>query len=332
MEKRQLCAPASRKTRAVFDWLCECYGKKIITAQQLHPYPVFHELDVIRQATGKQPAILALDFMDYSPNRACYGSKSCDMERAMDWSRRGGLITFCWHWNAPMHIIETPEFNWKNGFYTKASTFDLAAAMADEKSDEYRAIIRDIDAIAKLIGKLRYNNITVLWRPLHEASGGWFWWGNAGAENYKKLYRLMFERMTKIHCLDNLIWVWNGQDKDWYPGDDCVDIIGEDVYPEPRDCSPQLDRFLKAKSYTSAEKLITLSETGVIPDIDRCFSEGAPWLWCCPWYGNFVLEETADGRDFCYSEKNTPLEVIRKLYSDPRAVTLDNLPDFREVK
>lgn len=36
--------------------------------------------------------------------------------------------------------------------------------------------------------RMENQNVTVLWRPLHEASDGWFWWGNAGAEPYKWLW------------------------------------------------------------------------------------------------------------------------------------------------
>ena len=91
-------------------------------------------------------------------------------------------------------------------------------------------LIRDIDAISEQLKILQDNNVTVLWRPLHEASGGWFWWGCRGKDAYQWLWNLMYERQTHYHKLNNLIWVWNGQDPDWYVGDDRCDIIGEDVY------------------------------------------------------------------------------------------------------
>jgi mannan endo-1,4-beta-mannosidase len=65
------------------------------------------------------------------------------------------------------------------------------------------------------------------WRPLHKASGSWFWWGAKGPEFCKKLYLLMYDRMVNHHGLKNLIWVWTSQqdDYDWYPGDDVVEMI-----------------------------------------------------------------------------------------------------------
>ena len=37
----------------------------------------------------------------------------------------------------------------------------------------------------------------------------------------------MYEYFTYTKKLDNLIWVWNGQVKEYYPGDEYVDIIKE---------------------------------------------------------------------------------------------------------
>jgi mannan endo-1,4-beta-mannosidase len=75
--------------------------------------------------------------------------------------------------------------------------------------------------------RLRDAGVPVLWRPLHEASGNawhtpWFWWGAKGAEPYKKLWNMMFDRMNNYHGLNNLIWIysinWDNKDSSWYPG------------------------------------------------------------------------------------------------------------------
>jgi predicted phage gp36 major capsid-like protein len=62
---------------------------------------------------------------------------------------------------------------WWSGFYTAATTFDLAAALADKTSANYALLIRDIDAIAAKLKLLQDANVPVVWRPLHEAEGGW---------------------------------------------------------------------------------------------------------------------------------------------------------------
>ena len=49
-----------------------------------------------------------------------------------------------------------------------------------------------------------------------------------------------------MYGCNNLIWVWNGQAADWYPGDEYVDIIGEDIYPGERVYAPQTAKFKEA--------------------------------------------------------------------------------------
>ena len=47
---------------------------------------------------------------------------------------------------------------------------------------------------------------------------------------YKKLWYYLYDELTNKYGCTNLIWVWNGQNPEWYPGDEYVDVIGEDIY------------------------------------------------------------------------------------------------------
>lgn len=125
--------------------------------------------------------------------------------------------------------------------------------MDGEDKEGYDLLMADIDAIAEQLLILKEAKVPVLFRPLHEASGGWFWWGASGPEAYKELYRLLYDRLTNEYGLDNLIWVWNGQDAEWYPGDEYVDIIGEDIYPGERVYQSQIASYLNAATNYSTE-------------------------------------------------------------------------------
>lgn len=96
---------------------------------------------------------------------------------------------------------------WWRGFYTDSVDFDISAALADTTNANYTLLIRDIDAIAVELKKLQAANVPVLWRPLHEAEGGWFWWGAKGPEPCKKLYKIVYDRITNYHGINNLIWI-----------------------------------------------------------------------------------------------------------------------------
>ena len=73
--------------------------------------------------------------------------------------------------------------------------FDIAKAL-QEGTKENQIIQSDLEELANYLLLLKQKNIPVLWRPLHEAAGKWFWWGK-DADSYKSLWKLMFETFQK---------------------------------------------------------------------------------------------------------------------------------------
>jgi mannan endo-1,4-beta-mannosidase len=66
-----------------------------------------------------------------------------------------------------------------------------------------------VDVIAFFLKQLREAAVPVLWRPYHEMNGDWFWWGKKTDEiGYRKLYRMLFERLTYFHIISiTLAWM-----------------------------------------------------------------------------------------------------------------------------
>lgn len=94
-------------------------------------------------------------------------------------------------------------------------------------------MMADIDDVARELLKLRDAGVPVLWRPLHELNGDWFWWGKCGPEAFQRLWKLLYTRYTETFGLNNLIWVFgytSQPDAAWYPGDAYIDIAGADNY------------------------------------------------------------------------------------------------------
>ena len=198
--------------------------------------------------------------------------------------------------------------------------------MNGEDEEGYDLLMEDIDAIAQQLLILQDAKVPVLWRPLHEAGGGWFWWGAAGPEAYRQLYILLYDKLTNEYGLNNLIWVWNGQDKEWYPGDAYVDIIGEDIYPGERVYSSQVNKYLEAVNYTPDTKMTVLSENGCVPDPELMERDGAMWGFFCTWGGEFVV---SDADDFALSEQYTEEAMLKNAYGSELVITLDELPDLK---
>lgn len=336
---------ANETTQRLYNFLVDIYGKYTLTGQysDSNSFPLGTDMIYDQHRTFRQiekecgdlPAILGLDLIAYSTSRMEFGSSEGDGEMyltsAKAWDKAGGIVTICWHWNAPSKfLIGSEEYPWFRGFYTEATQgLDLEKILSDKNGEDYQLLINDIDRIAVELQKLEDADIPVLWRPLHEAGGdpkwnnNWFWWGASGAKPYIELWQIMYDRLTNHWGLDNLIWVWNGQNTAWYPGDEYCDMISFDIYADAYDYSSQEDIFEYIRKSTDTNKIVALSENGVIFDVDSAFDEGARWSWFAVWSGEYSL----DGAFL--SELYTEKEQWIKSYQSERALTLNELPDWR---
>ena len=311
----QATAPA----RALMRFLVRNYGEKTLSGQYDKP-----DSDYVRAVTGHTPAILGADLMDYSPSRVERGSKNKpSAEEIIGMAKAGRIVTLSWHWNAPSHLIDAPYLDkngtvsqafWWRGFYTDATTFDLEKTLDNPDSQDYKLLLRDIDAIAVQLKKLDAAGVPVLWRPLHEADGAWFWWGAKGDAPFKKLWRLMFERLTKHNDLHNLIWVYTGSPEkpSWYPGDDVVDIYGVDSYPADRNDSLSAP-WEALRTQFDGKKMLALSEFKGVPDTVKMKRFGVNWSYFVAWTGDS-------------GPKAQPKADVKRTYDSPNVINAEELP------
>ncbi|MFC8723275.1 glycosyl hydrolase [Kitasatospora sp. NPDC057198] len=305
---------ATPEAKSLMKYLTANYGKNILSGQQDAAHEQWIETNV-----GKAPAVEGLDMMDYTPSRVERGTTGQDTDNAIAWDKRGGIVAFCWHWNAPSGLIDQPGKEWWRGFYTDSTTFDVQAALADPTSNDYKLLLRDIDAIAVQLKRLQDAGVPVIWRPLHEAEGGWFWWGAKGPEAAKALYRLVHQRLTEVDGIHNLIWQWNSVDPAWYPGDDVVDMVSADSYPTAGDHGPVALTYDRELALTGDTKVAALSEVGTVPDPDLLRAYRADWSYFVAWAG-FEQDASSNSLDF-----------LKRVYDDPYVVTLDELGDFKHT-
>jgi mannan endo-1,4-beta-mannosidase len=289
---------------SLYQFLLDNYGKKIISG-------VMDMADVnwLKTNTGKSPALVGLDFMQTNRGYSWYNDDT-PFQEAKAFYDKNGIPILCWHWRDPSRKTDA--------FYTKDTAFDISKIM-DETSDEYKAMIKDIDYTSVLLKKFQDNKVPILWRPLHEAAGGWFWWGAKGAAPCKKLWQVMYDRMVNVNGLHNLIWVWTHEPNDdaWYPGDEYVDIVGRDIYKDG-DHSSQVLEFNDMVDRYGGKKIVTISESGSFPDVDNLITDAAGWSWYMPWYGKYT-------RDSLYN----PLDLWKKMFASDYVITLDEMPNLK---
>lgn len=291
---------ADDTTKAVYTYLCSLNGKHTLSAQQESTWmgSADYEMDYILEKTGKLPAIRGLDYMHDDFDGA--------NERAAQWWERGGLVTICWHTGADF----TGE--WKDCMESSIPDWD---AVLTPGTAEQEAFLAGMDKAGHALLKLQEQGVTVLWRPFHEFDGKWFWWGKGGAENFVRLWRMMYTHFTQELGLNNLIWVlgyshlYQGYDG-WYPGDEYVDVIGADSY----EGGAQHKLYLALHRITGS-KPFAFHECGTNPTAQEL--EATPWAWFMTWHTSFVMEG------------NTP-EDFHALYNSERIITRDELPRFRK--
>mgnify|MGYP001545415882 CR=1 FL=1 len=338
-------AGANPKTRATFTWLRRVWGKNIIAGQTDLTWKDSVDMaERVRADTGKSPALMGYDFMNYGMTGPVDGLRQT--EEAIAFANKGGLVTFHWHWRDPA-LLKTDQVN-KARFYVRESepavntnfTIPVVNGALDTNSAAFGQINDGIDLVAIQLKRLADANVTVLWRPLHEASGnngdGWFWWGRTRSDGVPQAYanillwRHMFDRLVRVHGLHNLIWVWNGQDPAWYPGDDVVDISGTDIYDntDNKSYGSQIAKYRQTAQASAEKKPVALSENSYIPDPDKMRADGAWWLWFLTWNDGDGPAGVTSPNNFWTGEYFNTNEHKRKVYNHPNVITLDRMPRF----
>jgi len=332
---------ARENKERLLNYLHGMYGKGILAGQMDNSWN--DQIDMIGRVfkdTGRYPAIKGFDFLNVR-NPGFGGGGSKQTMEAIEWWRnspvrgKNGIVTFCWHWRMPISGNERVDRDsFRPGF-----TIPFKDGQLDRADPKFALIMEDLDIVAAELAKLRDAGVPVLWRPLHEASNsagrpGWFWWG-ANRLSYIALWEFMYDYYTNEKGLDNLIWVWNGQNGNWYPNPDTVDIAGYDAYDSNRDrpgympnYSNTFHRIFEMVKSWATDKPIALTENGAIPDPDALIENGTLWLWFMTWDDHGIMPGITDKSNHWTGEFHNTNAHKRHVYRHRYVITLDELPSF----
>jgi len=326
----------SPNARRLFNFLNDEYGKRIISGQMDTSWTTNSQMDMISRVfndTKKYPALKGFDLMQMHFDYAPFLGGMEQIEEAVEWwegKNNGvslltdkpdihGIVTFCWHWRTGI----------KKVFYTDKTDFRIPwkNEKLNTECGEFKTITEDLENAANLLNILKEKDIPVLWRPLHEAAGGWFWWGASGREPYIALWEYIYNFFTEIKKFDNLIWVWNGEDASWFPNPETVDITGVDLYRENvTSLKPEFEKALAMAP--SKDKIVALSENDRLPDPDECLKEKMMWSYFMTWNDMRFKEGETRKDNFWTGEHNNSQSHKEKVYNHPLIITLDKLPDL----
>ncbi len=229
----------------------------------------------VKSVCGDYPAVMSFDLGHIELER----EKSLDnvpfrkiRQETINQYKRGGVVSFSWHLDNPL----TGKDAWDVSDTTVVASI-LPGGVHHAK------FISWLDAVAAFMNTLETEEgtkIPVIFRPWHEHTGSWFWWGQnlCTADQYKALWRMTHDRMH-ARGVKNLLYAYSpgSEPKDStaylerYPGDDIIDLVGFDTYQFDRtQYMEQLDKSLAILTEVGKahDKPIAITETGfeAIPD------------------------------------------------------------------
>ncbi|MBN8602001.1 MAG: hypothetical protein J0M26_13290 [Planctomycetes bacterium] len=280
----------------------------------------------------KRPMLIGIDYG--------WGDMNADEIRKankilIDHWNRGGLITINFDPGNP--VTGKPDPN-------DTTRVDLRRVTLPG-TEENRHFSRQLRIVATGLRELQRHGVVVLWRPIHEPNGGWFWWCShdestdewTSPEHYRLFWEYIHRELTVGYGLNNLVWVYSPASMAYsairptdmyYPGDDYVDMIGIDLYTD----SFTRESFNAQNGFTSLRKFnkpLAISEMGS-HRLDGSFNAhhalDAIFDYCPD--AKYVLfwHSWNDG------PKRLPMALVDcidadKVMNDPRALTLS--PQFR---
>ncbi|HEY0867058.1 MAG TPA: glycosyl hydrolase [Fimbriimonas sp.] len=309
------------EAREVLRYLRSIYGKKSIWGQATNTglgigeYP---NIVAAHKASGKFPAMVGIDLYGWNPPHWGENYRAVLQAYIDDtikwWRVRKGLVTMHYHWGNPMRPDGTA---WEG----QTGKVDVGK-MVTPGTAENKAAMEDLRKTADYMQQLADARVPVLFRPLHEIDGGWFWWTDREKpENTAALWRMMFNYLVKDRKLHNLIWVYSaGVQKDpaeyrkrFYPGAQYVDIAGVDIYSEHANQDYTKDayrNYYEVMKTVAPGKMLALTECNAVPNPEVMRKEGPVWLWCLTWFE---------------PNKDNPPEWVKRVANDPLMITLDKL-------
>lgn len=307
----------TKEAQELLDYIYSISGKKTLAGQHCAPQLGSTRLSVVHRQTGKYPALFGQDFGFSFPGYwDGINYRQNIVDEAIRRHQDGFINTIMWH-AVPPTMDEPVKFR--------------EAIQSDLSDEEWKEMVTpgtylnekwksQVDVIAWFLKQLQYADVPILWRPYHEMNGNWFWWGKKdGDDGYKKLWAMMYDRLTNFHGLNNLIWVYNTNEyklgvskhAKYYPGHDLVDILATDVYSEGFN-----EENYNQMVVLAGNKPIALGEVGQLPS-PKILKDQPRWTWFMNW-GN------PGGRN-----SNT-----RETYNEDKVVKHSDLPwvDLKEVK
>jgi mannan endo-1,4-beta-mannosidase len=192
---------------------------------------------------------------------------------------RGGVITISWHSDNPV---------------SGGDAWDTTPAVRHvlPGGKQHGVFVGYLDRMANFLQTLRGPQgelIPIVFRPFHEHTGNWFWWGKGPASEaeYVALWRFTVDYLRQQRGFSHLLYAISPSGNDVgtegsylyaYPGDAHVDVLGADYYFIGD--SERLVHLteLAVKQAKARGKIAALTEFGPRGGVNAFMQPGETWL------------------------------------------------------
>lgn len=301
------------------------------------------------KSSGKYPGIIGVDL-------ACYGidvmnRSDVDLSRficdIVEYCSDGGILTLSSHFDNPSgNNINVDRCRGLLGFDESLEAYEKAFCdLITEGTELNTVFMKELRLEARFLKMLEENGVPIIWRPLHEMNGGWFWycvkqWPHIlDAKYIIDLWKYIYRYLTDEWELKNLIWNYSPNYNNQhsvettylYPGDEYCDMVGVDWYTTGKLELVNDESYLELLKMSG--KISALNENGPSPSIlDENFSSkntyncqdyyndliklkelGYSFTYVLHWFGIVLMGDT---RDFMHSDIAMGLDEVKKLFSE----------------
>ncbi|MFI3263577.1 MAG: glycosyl hydrolase [Rikenellaceae bacterium] len=313
-----ITSQATPETKKLYQQLADMQGKGILFGHHFSNVSGINFTDWkqtknksdIKESVSDYPAMFGFDF----------GSGfSKLLPSVIDAAKRGGVITFSDHALNPM---TNKSYKHNKEFAGKEINSVLPGG------EHHNLLLARLDSIAEFANNATINGrkIPIIYRPWHEHTGRWFWWGTDSGtpEEFCALWRFTVEYLRDTKGVDNFIYAFSPSQfvKDYNyeirnPGAEYFDIVGVDLYSQKGD--NQAEIITKALEvvvdYAEAHnKVPAFTEFGYRGGIQNCDNPN----WFTEKFLNPILaNEKAKRITYALTWRNTPNSYWIPLKDNP---------------
>lgn len=194
----------------------------------------------VKSVCGDYPAVIGFDLGHIELGDSCnLDGVPFDRIRQEIISQydRGGVIALSWHLDNPLSKGTSWVADSLRDIETKTVESVLPGGKESRRFEAWLNVVCDFfNSLETPYGV----KVPVIFRPWHEHTGSWFWWGkdHCSAAQYKQLWQITVDRLKEKKVTNVLLAYSPGTECDGdaakylerYPGDDIIDILGLDTY------------------------------------------------------------------------------------------------------